>query len=103
MTTEQTLIDLYENAFGDEVDKTSDTWKTFQCILTLRPAFYKLMMSNERVLFYPIREKAEVIEHVAWIFWEGKRPDDSPLGKTDWEKIGNMFVQMKKLEETHYG
>ena len=100
MTTEQTLVDLYENAFGDDIDKTSDTWKTFQSIITLCPAFYNLMVTEQKL---QAEDFTEALQHLAWIFWEGSNPDGSSLGKTSWKELGDMFIQTKQIEDSHYG
>jgi len=101
MTTEQTLVDLYENAFGDDIDKTSDTWKTFQSIMTLRPAFYNLMVTELEL--QTDKDFTESLQHLVWIFWEGSNPDGSSLGKTSWKELGDMFIQTKQIEDSHYG
>ena len=48
MTAEEgtALLDIYENYFGNEIDKESDTWKTFKSIMIDRPTFYNLIMEE---------------------------------------------------------
>jgi len=119
MTTEYSLLDMYENTFGDEIDKESDAWKTFRCIMTIRPAFYNLMM-NEVMLGNKNTDNFDTefvdsLHHLAWILWEGSNPDGSALGdallstkryglepnQTAWGDLANMFIQMKGLEIKH--
>ena len=119
MTTDegQSLLDIYENYFGNETDKESDTWKTFKSILMNRPSFYTLVM--EEILprcadAYESLEKnneqiqmdddfIDSLSHLTWVLWEGNRPDETPLGETKWGTLAYMFIQMKGLEIKHYG
>ena len=110
MTTEQALLTLYTEQNFDEIDMTSDTWKTFTHIMTLCPAFYKLLTSdtthNELFILYSGTSPddfTEVIQRLVWIFWDGNNPDGSPLGKIDWEKLGEMFSTTKGIEIKYYG
>ena len=45
----------------------------------------------------------ESMSHLAWVLWEGNRPDETPLGETKWGTLADMFIQMKGLEIKHYG
>jgi len=114
------LLDIYENSFSNEIDKESDTWKTFASIILTQPAFYKLVMEevlpritgnmerNDNGEFLVKDGKVtevidEAVSHLSWIFWDGSRPDGKPLGTTNWEALTDMLIQMKGLEMTHYG
>ena len=119
MTAEEgtALLEIYENYFGNEIDKESDTWKTFKSIMIDRPTFYNLIMeeilprcagayesveaNDEQVKMD--EEFIESVSHLAWLLWEGNRPDEKPLGETKWGTLADMFIQMKGLEIKHYG
>ena len=119
MTTDDgtALLDIYENYFGNDIDKETDTWKTFKSILMNRPSFYTLVM--EEILprcadAYESLEKnneqiqmdddfIDSLSHLTWVLWEGNRPDEKPLGETKWGTLADMFIQMKGLEIKHYG
>ena len=121
MTTEgksegMSLLDIYENYFGNEIDKESDTWKTFANIILDRQAFYKVVleevvprltgnMDNDTTddTAYETKEIEEAVAHLAWIMWDGSRPDGTSFGDTSWKTLVNMMIQLKGLEIKHYG
>ena len=119
MTTDDgtALLDIYENYFGNDIDKETDTWKTFKSIMMHRPTFYTLVMEeilprcagdyedgNEDDESIKLDDEfIESVSHLAWLLWDGNRPDETLLGETKWGTLADMFIQMKGLEIKHYG